>query len=148
MKLHSKNLLLLLLCLISATSFSQSAQKKVYAAYPDVVECNTEEFRNAFTKTEGENISLNFSDDLTISGTVIHNSWKYDNLQSLTIKVPAFADAIFHLSKQVDQQKNITYVGRIFSPDASDGYEIKQDLGGNYQLKKITVERLRPTCNN
>ncbi len=148
MKSLSKNLLLLMLCLTTASSFSQTVKKKVYAAYPDVIEFNSDELRNAFNKTAGANVSLYFSNELIISGTVINNTWKYDNLQSLIIKVPDFADAIFHISKQVDQQKNITYVGRIFSPDASDGYEIKQDMSGSYRLNKISVENLRPTCNN
>jgi hypothetical protein len=148
MKSYSKTLLLLLLCLTTAAAFSQNTNKpKVFSDFPEVVVCSATQFSNAFAAREGETVTFTFSNNLTITGKVITNVQKYANLQSMTIQSPAFANAIFHLSKQINADRSTAFVGRILSTEAADGYEIRQDAAGNYSFQKIEEARVRQLCS-
>jgi hypothetical protein len=148
MKSLSKTLLVLLLSLTTAVSFSQNKNPRVFSQFPDVINCTDTQLSNAFTAKEGETITLSFSNNFIITGKVISNLQKYANLQSMTIQVPAYANAVFHLSKQTLEDRSTTYVGRILSNEAADGYEIKRDAGGNYKLRKIEEQKLRQLCSH
>ena len=142
----SKFLLIAPLCLSISSGFSQNIKPKVFSQYPDVINCNAVVFQNAFSKTEGDIISLAFSNDFTVAGKVSSNIQKYANLQSMTIQLPGYANAVFHLSKQINSDLSLSYVGRIMSTEAQDGYEIKKDDTGNYALVKIEEEKIRQIC--
>jgi hypothetical protein len=71
---------------------------------------------------------------------------KYNNLQSLVIKSALFNNAIFSLSKRINDDNSITYIGRIIHFDYADMYELKQDVNGIYQLIKNETERVVQTC--
>jgi hypothetical protein len=147
MKSLSTPLLVLLLTLTSAAAFSQNSSKThLFSSLPEVISFNEDKLNHAFNSKEGETVTLSFSDKFSFSGTVISNIKKYDNLYSMTIKSPELADAIFHLSKQINTDKTITFVGRIMSTKAYDGYEIKNDAAGKYSLKKIEEEKIRQLC--
>lgn len=147
MKSLCKSLLVLLLCLSFAVSFSQVKKPAVFSRFPDVIDCSETQFSNAFSAKEGETVTLSFSDNFIISGKVISNVQKYANLQSMTIQLPAYANAIFNLSKQTEKGQDIAYVGRILSTEAMDGFEIKKDAKGNYSFQKVEEQNLRQICS-
>ena len=139
-------MLILLLCLTTAVSFSQVGKPEVFAQYPETINISKSQLSQALTVAEGANVTLNFSSDLIITGRVVANVQKFDNLQSMVIKSEAFANALFHLSKVTNKDNSISYVGRILSEDALDGYEIKAEASGIYQLKKIQLETIYQPC--
>ncbi len=150
MKPLSKLMFALLLCLTTAAVHSQtqnSSKPKIFAAFPNTINCSVAEFSNAFAATEGQRLILAFSDNFKFSGTVVSNIIKYSNLQSLVIKSDDADNTIFHLSKQTNPDNSISFVGRIMNSNASDGYEIKKDQSGNYKFEKINAEIVRPECN-
>ena len=150
MKPLCKLMLLLLLCLTSAVGFSQAqhtSKQPIFSVYPNTINCSVSEFSNAFTATEGQHIILSFSDNFKFAGTVISNIVKYSNLQSLVIRSDDSGNTIFHLSKQVNADNTISFVGRILNSNASDGYEIKRDLAGNYKFEKVDAEKVLQECN-
>ena len=150
MKSLSKPMFALLLCLTTISGISQSSESikpKIFAGFPNTINCSVSEFSNAFTATEGQHIILSFSDNFKFSGTVISNIVKYSNLQSLTIRSDQSDKTIFHLSKQINQDNSISYVGRIINPTAADGYQIKKDLSGNYKFEKTDADKVLQTCN-
>jgi len=147
MKPISKTLLALLLCLTTAVSYSQTTKSAVFSRFPEKIDCLPSEVNAAFTAEKGQTISLHFSNDFIITGKVISKIRKYSNLESLTMRVPEYADAVFHLSRQTNDDQSISFVGRILSTDAFDGYEIKRDAGGNYQLHKVEEENIRQVCS-
>jgi hypothetical protein len=51
------------------------------------------------------------------------------------------------LSRQTNDDQSISFVGRILSTDAFDGYEIKRDASGNYQFHKVEEEKVRQVCS-
>ena len=136
----------LLLCLTTTAGFSQSSKPKIFATFPDKINCPVSEFITAFHVTEGQHIILSFSDNFKFSGTVISNVVKYSNLQSMTIKSDQSNKTIFHLSKQINADNSVSYVGRIIDPTASDGYQVKKDMAGNYQFEKTDTEKVLQEC--
>ena len=150
MKPFCKLMLLLLLCFTTAASFSQAqhaSKQQIFSAFPNTINCSVSEFSNAFTAAEGQHIILSFSDNFKFSGTVISNIVKYSNLQSLIIRSDESGNTIFHLSRQVNADNTISFVGRILNPNASDGYEIKKGLAGNYNFEKLVTEKVLQECN-
>lgn len=147
MKSLCKSLLVLLLCLTFAVSFSQVKKPTLFSRFPNVINCSETQFSNALMAKEGETVTLSFSNNFIISGKVISNVQKYANLQSMTIQLPAYANAIFNLSKQTETGQNIAYVGRILSTEAMDGFEIKKDDKGNYSFQKVEEQNLRQICS-
>lgn len=151
MKPLTKLMLVLLLCLAAAAGFSQTLstpKQKIFANYPNTINCSASEFSNAFNATEGQHIILAFSDNFKFAGTVISNVVKYSNLQSITIKSDESANTIFHLSRQINQDNTISFVGRILNSNAADGYEIKRDIAGNYKFEKLDAEKVLQDCGH
>lgn len=146
MKPINKLLLMLLLCLSSAVTFSQVAKTEVFSQFPETINISKSELSQSLLTAEGAAITLRFA-DLVITGKVIANVQKYDNLQSVVIKANGYNNALFHLSKITNKDDTITYVGRILSEDAADGYEVKMDVAGNYHLKKVQLENILQPCN-
>jgi hypothetical protein len=141
--------LMLLFALQTSTGFSQNpngSKPKQFSRYPDVINCTEAELSRVFNGTAGQDISLNFSNDFMFSGKITSNLVKYSNLQSAVIKSPAFNNSILNISKRTNQDNSITYVGRIINVDYFDGYELKKNASGNYQLIKIETDKVIQPC--
>jgi hypothetical protein len=140
----------LLLCIITAAGYSQTAhisKQKLFDAFPKTIHCPVDEFNSALTAMEGQHVVLTFSEHFKFAGTVINNMVKYNNLQSLTIRSDESANTIFHLSRIINGDNSFSYTGRILNSNASDGYEIKKDLSGNYSFEKLDAEKILVECN-
>lgn len=146
MKTLSKLTFALLLCLATTSGFTQSSKPKIFGDFPNTINCAVSEFIHAFRATEGQHVILSFSDNFKFSGTVISNVIKYSNLQSMTVQSDLSDRTIFHLSKQLNEDNSISYVGRIMNPTASDGYQIKKDMSGNYKFEKTDAEKILQEC--
>jgi hypothetical protein len=149
MKPISKAALALLFTLTTAVAFAQnsSSKSKIFQAFPEQLTCSESLFANAFNYKEGDNISFAFPGNFTFSGKVVRNIVKYNNLQSMVIVSEKFSNSIFHLSKQINEDKSITFVGRILNSETSDGYQLKRDEKGNYILAKIETGNILQDCS-
>ena len=78
---------------------------------------------------------------------MVNNVVKYSNLQSAVIKSPAFHNSIFSISKITNKDNSISYVGRIVNKNYFDGYELKKNAAGNYQLIKMETDRVIQDCS-
>lgn len=149
MKHFAPYALMLLFSLQAATGFSQNPngnKPKQFSSYPDVINCTEAELSRVFSGTTGQDISLNFSNDFMFSGKITSNLVKYSNLQTAVIKSPVFNNSILNISKRINQDNSITYVGRIINVDYFDGYELKKNITGNYQLIKIETDKVIQPC--
>ena len=141
---------MVLLTLCAAASYAQtkrSSKTSLFENFPTSISCTEPQLRSMFTAAKGQSVNLALGDNLSFSGAVISNQVKYSNLQTIVIKLPAFKDALFSLSKQTDAQHNINYVGRIMNPQYTDGFELTRNANGNYQLIKIDLEKIFVDCN-
>ena len=148
MKRLTPYVLALLLCTTSTMGFSQTAAKpKQFNSFPDVINCSEAELSKIFTSSPGLSISLSFSDNFSFAGPVTSNVIKYSNLQTANVKLPTFNNSIFNISRRINKDNSITYVGRIINRDYFDGYELKKDVAGNYKLIKIETDKVIQDCS-
>lgn len=141
---------MLLLILTTSVAFSQNnaaSKPALFASYPNVINCNASELNRAFSIAGNQAVTLSLAGGFSFTGNVTSNVVKYSNLQTVVIKSPLFNNAIFHLSKRTNPDNSISFVGRIINQEYNDGYELKQDAAGNYQLRKIETEKVIQTCS-
>ncbi len=123
-----------------------AAKPSLFKSYPQKIICNTAELSKAFTTNASLQTSLIFSDNFSFNGTVLSNTVKYSNMQSVTIQSKDFADAVLSLTKITLPNGQAEYKGRIVNTKYADGYELKKDANGNYQLIKFETDKLLQDC--
>jgi len=141
---------MVLLTLFAVTGYSQNRQSGkplLFADFPTKINCTEAQLGSLFTAAKGQNISLSLAKNFSLSGPVTSNQVKYSNLQTIIIKLSAFKNSLFSLSKQTDQANHTIYVGRIINPLYADGFELKNLGDGNYQLIKIDLEKILVNCS-
>ena len=143
--------MLLLLSLYSAIAFSQShtsAKPKQFSNFPDVINCSEATLSSIFTAAAGQNISLPFSNSFSFQGSVTSNVVKYSNLQTAIIRSPLFNNSVFSVSRITNKDNTISYIGRIINKSYFDGYELKRNASGDYQLVKMETDRVIQDCRH
>ena len=146
MKTYAPHALSLLLSFMVLTGFSQTNKPKQFSNFPAIITCSEQELAKVFTASPGQNISISFSDNFTFSGSVQSNLLKYANLQSAVIVSPDYSNTVFNVSKITNADGTLSYVGRIINKNYFDGFELRKNTSGNYQLKKIETDRVIPDC--
>ncbi len=146
MKSIEKLFFAFMLTLISTVCFSQKKNVSLFEGIPEKLQCETSQFEKAFSQKPNSFISLKFGAEFTFSGRIKSIVHPYHNLSSIVIESPRYNNALFHLSRQVNKDKSISWVGRIMNISSNDGFEIKRDEKGNYSLIKINTARLLETC--
>lgn len=147
MKNYATYALSLLLSFIVITGFSQTnAKPKQFSNFPDKINCSEQELASIFNATPGQAISLSFSDNFIFSGNVTSNIAKYANLQSAIIVSPNYFNTVFSVSRTTNNDGSISYIGRIINKNYFDGFELKKNISGVYQLNKIETDRVIQDC--
>ncbi|MEO6682454.1 MAG: hypothetical protein ABIN48_06470 [Ginsengibacter sp.] len=146
---------LFMVCLIMMCSYASSAQiinhgrtqlpssekSQLFRGLSQRVPAKVTELDRAFSAKKGTSIKLQFK-NFDFEGVVTSSIKRYDNLYSVLIKSSSLDNTIFSISKRINDDKSITYVGRIINEDYADGYELVQDDDGGYVLNKIKTEVL------
>ncbi len=141
--------LMLLTIFTATTGFSQSpgiSKPKQFDNYPGVINCTEAELSRVFGSPAGQDINLAFSDNFNFTGNITSNNIKYNNLQSAVVTSPLFHNTIFNISKRINKDNSITYVGHIINKDYFDGYELTRDAAGNYKFIKIETTKVIQDC--
>ncbi|MDB5201654.1 MAG: hypothetical protein JWQ27_1063 [Ferruginibacter sp.] len=147
MKKLSTTLLMLLLCLTTAVSVAQEkpvAKSRQFATSAAQVDISDAQLQKTFTAVTGEAILIELN-GLKFSGTVISNTLKYSNLQTILIRDAGTPNTIFQLSKIIRKDQSIAYSGRIINSTAVDGYELKRSSSG-YRLQKFDAGQILQDC--
>ena len=139
-------LLVTLLSLCAVTNAQLPEKPKVFTAYPERFTCSVEKFNEAFAIAEGYYVNLELTSGFIFRGRVTSNFQRYENLFSMTIQSTEFENAVLHLSKQINQDNTISYVGRIMSMNAADGYVLSR-TGLQYTMEKTDEKFIRQVCN-
>ncbi|MFZ1530321.1 MAG: hypothetical protein WAT19_16315 [Ferruginibacter sp.] len=150
MKRLSKTLLALLLCITTATSHAQTSSGKpaIFANFPSSINISETILKNSFGHNKDQHVSILLGSGLNFSGTVISNVQKYQNLRILIIKSDIWPNTLMQVSQITNEDNSFSFGGRIISPDAADGYEIKRSQGGTYSLRKFETGRIFEPCSN
>lgn len=138
--------LLGLLTMITFYVNAQQSRPKLFDRFPNQLDVSTQLFEETMNARAGREVTVDLGSNFRFTGTVISNEQRYANLQTVLIKSALFEDAIFSLSRIIVNNQ-IRYTGRILQPNAYDGYLIKSNPSGQYQLVKITTESVLQDCS-
>lgn len=143
-----KTMMLPILCLTVAAAQAQNENApSVFKQFSSTISLDKSELDNAMLVTKGQQTELSFGEGLRFSGEVLSNINVFDNLQTVIIKSSSYNNAVIQVSRQINTDKTVNYVGRIFSPGAADGFEIKRSADGVYRLQKFETAVLLQDCN-
>lgn len=138
---------MVLLTFAAATAQNNTAAKpSLFKSFPEKINCSNTELSKAFNATSSLQTSLLFSDNFSFNGTVLSNTVKYGNMQSVVIQSKDFADAVLSITKIISPNGQAEYKGRIVNIKYADGYELKKDATGNYQLIKFETGKMLQDC--
>ncbi|MBA2250219.1 MAG: hypothetical protein H0W12_08505 [Chitinophagaceae bacterium] len=144
MKFFTKGFVLfaLLMSFLNSKAQNQTPKPHLFDAFAPTISCVQTELDKIFTTAAGNPIQVAFTGNLSFTGTVLSSLQRYSNLQNVVIKSSLFDGAIFGISKRINDDNSITYVGRIINEKYADGYELKIDGNGKYYLNKINMDDL------
>ena len=114
----------------------------LFTSFSSNIPASVNELDKAFTATPGSSIQFNFANKLPFSGVVLSSVQKYSNLSSVIIKSSLLQNALLSISRRINDDNTITYVGRIINEKYADGYELTKDNEGNYSFNKIKTQDL------
>lgn len=124
------------------TASSRPARPDLFNSFSANIPTAVAELDKAFLGKGGSSIQLNFSGNFSFTGTILSSVQRYSNLSSVIITLPSLNNSLLSISKRINDDKTITYVGRIINEKYADGYELKKDNNGNYTFNKIKTTDL------
>lgn len=133
--------ILYIMILALSTCFKANSQK-LFDAIPENLQFENKIIEGVFNLNAGTSVNIKFSPNFGITGIIKSNRKVYENLQTVVIESSNYNNAKMFISKTIDENKSIKYVGRIISRTAIDGFEIKTDIAGNCILKKINLKEM------
>ncbi len=138
-----------MLCLTTAAVNAQQNQPApaVFSNFSSTIQFSESLLSGAIQTAKGQQALLNFGSGFQFAGTIISNEQVFSNLKTVIVRSTAYNNALLQISQQVNEDKSISYVGRIFSPGSADGYELKKSPEGNYRLQKFETAKIFQDCN-
>jgi hypothetical protein len=127
--------------LLLGTGFKAEAQR-LFDAVPEEVVFKSNVIEGLFSQNAGTAVDIRFSQNFRLTGIVKSNQKVYSNLQTVVVSISNYSNAKFFVSRTVDENNTIKYVGRLIGRGAQDGFELKADLAGNNSLKKINIKEM------
>ena len=116
--------------------------------FPPVINCTAKQLNNFFLAEEGQDVKVDFEKNLTINGTVKRRFTKFNKvLETIILKLAAFNNISFSISRRIDAQNEIIYSAHLFDSAYADGYQLKKISFNNYQFTKILMDKILPTCS-
>ena len=124
----------------TVTTAQSSNRPPLFDGFPAVINCPNNELDKAFSSNESNPVTFSFSNNIIFSGQISSSTQRYSNLKSVVVKLNNLQGAILAISKRINDDASISYIGRIINENYSDGYELKKDVSGNYYLNKIKLD--------
>ena len=143
-------IIILFISLLYSKGFSQNTSTSkafLFNNYPSSINFSEAHLNSLFTAQQGQLVDIDLESNFKIKGPVTSNLIKYQRLQTVVIKLQAFNNILFSLSKRQDEDNNTVFVGHILNNSYADGYELKRNSSKQYQLIKIETEKLLQPCH-
>lgn len=104
---------------------------------PEKISCHVNDLSALLESEIGRNISFQFTGNLNFQGVISSVVSKFDNtLQSVVVRSTNFPGAALSFSRITKEDGTFSYVGRILSFQHGDAYEISQENGQYFFVKK------------
>lgn len=114
----------------------------LFRAFADTLNFPTTELEKIFNTAEGKPIKLSLGGNSSLTGIILSSVQRYENLQSAVVRLNNLDNSIFGISKRTNDDKSISYIGRIINLKYADAFELKTDSNGNYFINKTKTEKL------
>ena len=109
----------------------------LFQSLPDKISCRITELTSLLQSETGNAVSISFTGNSNFQGVVSSVASKFENtLQSIVIRSTNFPGAVLSFSKITKEDGTVSYVGRIISFQHGDAYEINQENGQYFFVKK------------
>ena len=136
--------LLLLCALFSSISFGQTIpinepdynKAKLFQDLPDRLPVEVSSLQNLLNLQIGQQANFQLTNSEGIQGPVVSSALKYNTIQSIVIRSTNRAGANFSFSKISLADGSVKYTGRIISRQHSDGFELSEENGKYFLVKK------------
>jgi hypothetical protein len=138
--------LVLFACTKVAAQNSSSTKPSQFKNYPEKINCTAAQLAGVFTANIDATASLNFSNNFKFNGSLVSNTTKYGSMQCVVIKSNELNGTLFNVTRVIQKNGTVEYKGRIVNTKYADGYQLKKDASGNYQLIKFETDRLLQDC--
>ena len=113
------------------------SRPSLFQNLPEKISCRVNDLSALLQSEVGNTVSFSFTNNITFQGVVSSVATKFENtLQSVVIRSTNFPGAAFSFSKLTKDDGTISYVGRIISFQHGDAYEITNENGQYYFVKK------------
>jgi|SRR5215203_3536399 len=110
---------------------------KLFKDLPDRIKVPLKNFDDVFDFEVGKTVDLPFASNFQFAGTVVSKAEDAEaNVKSIVIKSTTKVGATLALSRIINPDNTITYRGRIMSFNHGDAYEIANENGLYYFVKK------------
>ncbi len=142
--LNKAIVLIALLCSFNNLKAQNTADRrpKIFSAFSDKISFPNSELEKIFNTPEGKSIKLSLGTNVGFSGLIVSSLQKYSNLKSVILRLDNLDNSTLGISKRVNDDKSITYIGRIVNSKYADAFELKADAAGNYSINKTKTENL------
>ncbi len=131
-----------LIFIIYMWNISSTQAQRLFDKVPKEIEFDHSAISSVFSYNPGTAISVKFSDEFHITGILKSNNKIYNNLQSVLIECTNYKNLKFFISKRVNQDLSISYIGRMISKDIEDGFEVVDSKPGKSVLRKIMLKEM------
>lgn len=115
---------------------------QLFAAFSKTINFPKTELEKIFATPEGRTIKLSLGDNVGLTGVITSSIQRYHNLHSVMVKLNNLDNTILGISKRINDDNSITYIGRIINTKYADAFELKTDVNGNYFINKIKTAEL------
>ncbi|MCE2847885.1 MAG: hypothetical protein ACK5GP_01610 [bacterium] len=125
--------------LFFAAISNNAAAQRMFDALPETAKFLPSAIEGIFNMNPGTAVDVKFTQGFHVTGVVKSNKKVYENLQTVVIESSNYKANLF-ISKTIDQDNKIKYVGRMLGRGFQDGIEFKMDNAGNNIIKKINLK--------
>jgi hypothetical protein len=119
--------------------FSSANAQKMFDALPETAKFLPSVVEGIFNLNPGSAVDVKFTQGFHVTGVIKSNKKVYDNLQTVVIESSNYKANLF-ISKTVDHDNKVKYVGRMLGRGFQDGIELNMDNAGNNIIKKINLK--------
>ena len=144
MKIIFNMALLAIVIMVSYASEAQiltSNRQNYFNKYAERLPANEAELEKAFSTAEGGKVKINFG-NFSFYGIVTSSIKRYEKLQSIIVKSPDLNNTLLAISRRINDDNTISYVGHIINEKYADGFELRKDKNGAYAMNKIKTDAL------
>ena len=125
--------------LVFTAMFNNTRAQKMFDSLPETAKFLPSVVEGIFNLNPGSAVNLKFTQGFNVTGVIKSNKKVYDNLQTIVIESSNYKANLF-ISKTLDQDNKVKYVGRMLGRGFQDGSELNMDNAGNNIIKKINIK--------